>query len=262
MENGQSLEWVFWLGTLIMSSMAVGVVLLAVFYQRKVFGMKQRETVISIKAALKAEEKERNRVAADLHDGISGNLSAILNLVRLLEVTEKKEAVIELTKEIKNALETSLNGVQRISYNLMPPLLEKQGLLPVLKDFFHRTQNWYGISIREDYQVQELRLTQSERYDLYRVIQELTDNALQHGKAKHITFIVEQTADQYIFTFKDDGETYDFYTAEKESKGMGIKNIITRLSNSKATLRQQQSNTGNIIVIEKQKVYDTDSPCR
>ncbi|WP_166666218.1 ATP-binding protein [Myroides indicus] len=110
--------------------------------------------------------------------------------------------------------------------------------------------------------MQELRLSHSESYDLYRIIQELTDNALQHGKAKHITFIVEQTADQYIFTFKDDGEAYDFYTAEKESKGMGIKNIITRLSNSKATLKQQQSNTGNIIVIQKQKVYDTDSPCR
>lgn len=178
MENGQSLEWVFWLGTLMMSSMAVGVVLLAVFYQRKVFEITQRETAVSIKAALKAEEKERNRVAADLHDGISGNLGAILNLVRLLEVTEQKETTTELIKEIKTALEVSLNGVQRISYNLMPPLLEKQGLLPVLKDFFHRTQNWYGIPIREDYQVQELRLLHSESYDLYRIIQELTDNSL------------------------------------------------------------------------------------
>ncbi|TDS54607.1 histidine kinase [Myroides indicus] len=136
MENGQSLEWVFWLGTLMMSFLAVSVIFLAVFYQRKVFEITQRETAVSIKAALKAEEKERNRVAADLHDGISGNLSAILNLVRLLEVTEKKEAVVELTKEIKKALETSLNGVQRISYNLDASFIRKTGLASGIKRFF------------------------------------------------------------------------------------------------------------------------------
>lgn len=251
MENESDLNWMFWLGTLFMAFMALSIVLLAVFYQRRFYIVKQHEAEVGLKATLEAEKTERNRISADLHDGISGDISAILNLVGVLEVKNKQLENVELLYEIKAALGATIDEVQRVSYNLMPPLLETEDLQAVLKDFFNRVEKTYKVKVEARYLVKGLLLTNSESYELYRCVQELTENALKHGKALNIKFSVDCVGEEYVFSFLDDGCCYDFYKVSKSAKGMGIRNIKARLSNLKTILIQVPSESGNCIFIRK-----------
>lgn len=251
MENENDLKWVFWLGTLFMAFMALSIVLLAVFYQRRFYIVKQHEAEVGLKATLEAEKTERNRVAADLHDGISGDISAILNLVGVLELKNRQIENVQLLCEIKTALGITIDEVQRVSYNLMPPLLETEDLQAVLKDFFNRVEKTYNVRVEARYFSEGLLLTTSESYELYRCIQELTENVLKHGKASSIKFSVDCIEGEYVFRFLDDGCSYDFFKASKTAKGMGIRNIKARLSNLKAILVQLPSDSGNCIFIRK-----------
>lgn len=251
MEHENGLAWVFWIGTFIMSFLAVAVVVLAVVYQRRVLMLQRKESIATLKVALEAEEKERHRIAADLHDGISGDISAVLSMVGVLELKDKDGVHKELIDAAKDALKDTLDNIQRISYNLMPPLLEKQGLKSALMDFFERIEKGGQIKVHQKYLNESLHLTHSEAYELYRVIQELTSNALKHGGATHIEFSIQDKDGCYVFTFKDNGAVYNFDEEAKQATGMGLKNIKIRLMKSQAVLKQEATTGGNTVVLKK-----------
>lgn len=245
MENETGLKIFFWIVTAIMLFSVITVLLVVTLHNRRTYRMKQKESKTLISATFEAERMERKRIAADLHDDVSGDLNAIQYYITKL--SEQKEGTVkkEELEKVSSVLSKTLNHIQNISYNLMPPMLQDYGLILTLQSYFGRISHIYTIDITQEYHVKELDLSTTQSHEMFRAIQELTTNMIKHGDANKISISISIQEDSVFFDVYDNGVSFDFYQSSKSSKGMGIKNIISRLSNIDAKLVQFPVDQGN-----------------
>ncbi|WP_420379576.1 sensor histidine kinase [Gilvibacter sp.] len=181
-----------------------------------------------LQATILTQEKERKRIAQDLHDAISSKLNIVsLNTNVLLEGGVNEQESNELLGTILQISNTTLESSRRIAHDLLPPVLEKFGLNPAVEeltnDFNRATANL--ISFNSDYQP-ELLDAKAELH-LYRIIQELVNNSLKHGKASAITISIKQQPLSLLYT--DNGVGFE-NTESGGSPGLGMKNIESRVA--------------------------------
>lgn len=249
MENETGLKIFFWIVTAIMLFCVITVLLVVVLHNRRIFKIKQKESEALLKAVLEAEQRERKRIAKDLHDDISGDLNALQNLVTILYDKQQDSFNKEILYEASSVLSNTLENVQNISYNLMPPMLESYGLISTLKSYFERIKKLHNVEIIQDYQKEDLNISSSDAYELYRTIQELTTNMMKHGMSDKIAFSVFCKNNKLVFEICDNGSSFDFYKSSKTTTGMGLKNIASRMLDLKANLIQLPAKKGNKIQI-------------
>ena len=249
MENETGLKLFFWIGTATMFFSMLVAILTVVLYRNKIHKIKQKESENLLKSSFESEKKERKRIALDFHDSVSGDLSAVRNYITILANKEKDSFNKSVFQEIETALGNVIENVQDISYNLMPPTLETLGLPSTLRTYFERVQKWNDVTINEEYQSECKKISPSDAYEIYRVVQELVTNMIKHGNSQMINFIVYEKEKTYIFELSDNGISYDFYRSVKESYGMGLKNITSRIKHINAKLKQLPVEVGNKIQI-------------
>lgn len=253
MENETGLKLFFWLGTFIMLALTFAVLFITIMYQKKVHKMRQKESENLLKTSLDSEKKERKRIASDLHDSVCGDISAVRNYIAILNKKEQDPYNKSILEEVTGALNNALNNIQQISYNLMPPLLESSGLIPTLNDYFDRVKKWSNVSIITQYHTQDIPISSSEVYELYRIIQEFIHNMVKHGNVTQIHFSIRNVKNVLIFEITDDGSFFDFYKNLENTSGMGLKNITSRIRKIGATLKQIPNEKGNNIEIHLKK---------
>lgn len=253
MEYETELKIFFWLGTFIMLALTFSVLFITIIYQKKVYEMKQKESENLLLASLESEKKERKRIASDLHDSVCGDIGAIRNYIAVLNKKEQDPYNKSILEEVANALNNTLNNIQEISYNLMPPLLESSGLIPTLNEYFGSIKKWSNVSITTQYYTDSIPVTSSEVYELYRIIQELIYNMIKHGNVTQIHFSIRWESNILIFQITDDGSYFDFYKNMEDTKGMGLKNIVSRIRKMGATLKQLPNNNRNKLEIHLRK---------
>lgn len=137
-----------------------------------------------LKSLIEGEEKERLRIAKDLHDGINGDLSAI-KLIMKGVYEEMINGKIQF-KGLILMIDQTINQVRNISHNLAPPTLYKQGLIDSIHQFCDRFSHNNEIDFKFQYFGQMPKLFISYETAIYRVIQELLNNILKHAKAKNV----------------------------------------------------------------------------
>lgn len=249
MENETGLKIFFWIVTAIMLFCVITVLLVVVLHNRRIFKIKHKESEALLKAVLEAEQRERKRIARDLHDDISGDLNALQNLVTILYDKQQDSFSKEILYEASSVLSNTLENVQNISYNLMPPMLENYGLISTLKSYFERIKKLHNVEITQDYQKVDLNISSTDAYELYRTIQELITNIMKHGMSDKITFSIFCKNNKLVFEICDNGSSFDFYQSSKTTTGMGLKNIASRMLDLKAKLIQLPAEKGNKIQI-------------
>ncbi len=252
MQSTTEIKYVFWLGTVMMLLLAGVLLFLAVFYQNRVFKMRQKETEAMLRVALDTEKRERKRISADLHDGVSGDLSAIRNFLTVLQKTEKNEQNLEIYADIQNSVEAALENTRTVSYRLMPPLLETYGFVTALKDYFDRIAITSSIKFNVHYTA-EPQFSNDLAYDVFRVMQEFVTNLIKYGKATTFTVAIEILDEIYTLAIIDDGAQYDYQGLLQVSKGSGLRNISSRIKSMKAEMKQQPAEIGNHFIIEIKK---------
>lgn len=182
---------------------------------------------LRFKDVIEAEEKERSRIAQELHDGLGQLLSAARLNVAVLEDTvsdEDKEGVERSLKIIDDACVE----VRSISHNMMPSALIRLGLIPAVNELVNNVNSAKGIKIDFTSNV-DSSLGKSLDITIYRVVQEILNNMIRHAKANHIHMAIEKNGDDLKISMKDNGIGFD--TEElKNSKGIGWKNIFSRIS--------------------------------
>ena len=198
-----------------------------------------------LEAVILTEEKERKRIASDLHDGLGPVLSAV-NLFF--------EAYIDAPKGTeKNNIETKLKGiindaiadVSRISHNISPHILENYGLTAALKTFIDQLNNSERIKI-------ELHIDPFNRFELkheltvYRTITELINNTIKHANCNKIDISFEQKVDILQIKYEDDGSGFSKLQIRKDSKGMGIENILNRIQSLGGTITFSNAENGGM----------------
>ncbi len=176
--------------------MAIAIVLFVVFYQKRMLSEQLRRQELEktvqqqiLQATLESQEAERRKVAADLHDSIGGMLSAIRvgvsRLGALLPEPEKMEAS-------KQMLDDTIDAVRQISRDLMPATLEKFGLATAVRELAERLQATAHIQIGvvEMGTRTEVDLSKSQELMLFRIAQELLNNAIKHAQATYIEVVL------------------------------------------------------------------------
>lgn len=174
---------------------------------------------------MEAEEKERARIARELHDGVGQQLSAAKLNLSAFEHRLTNEQQHDFTPLIQ-LVDDAVKEVRQISHNMMPSALQHQGLKEALVEFASKLKQATPIDLVVDVIGLETRLPTTTETVLYRVVQESVSNALKHAKANHITIQVI-AYDAYVsLLIEDDGIGFD---TTQTSTGIGLKNLSSRV---------------------------------
>ncbi|TGD58249.1 sensor histidine kinase [Flavobacterium humi] len=253
LEGKSEIASTLWIGTAVMLLFAFGILFLVLFYQNYFIKMKRREAELLLKASLESEKQERVRIAADLHDGVSGDLNAIRNYLSILQRNEQDTEKKALFAEIKSGVEAALENTRQVSYKLMPPLLELAGFTAALQDYFERLTLNSKIQFEVNCTTDAPEIFQQTGYELLRIVQELTTNMIKHGAITHCHVAISSSNEEYRLEITDDGTPFDFKGQLAVATGSGLKNISSRLKVIGARMEQKEAPKGNHFTITLKK---------
>ncbi len=226
------------------SSILLFATLLGLSYYRR-YKLKQEATLqaeimkqqdLATRAVLEAEERERQRIARDLHDGIGQTMSvAKMNLAALEGNVSFSSADDKTNYEKAMALvDKSCKEVRAVSHNMMPNTLLKAGLVGAVREFIDKIDSAV-LKVNLGTEGLNERLGSEVEIVLYRVIQECVNNVIKHANANHLEISIIKDKDGISATIEDNGKGFD--TNDKEKfKGIGLKNILTRIGFLKGTV--------------------------
>ena len=185
---------------------------------------------IRTKAILEAEEKERRRIAQDLHDGVGQLLSAAkLNLSNLdSKFPEKNTDQETAMHNALTLLDDSVKEVRTVSHNMMPNTLIKLGLASAVREFITKLGNAPTLKIDLEIVGLDTRLDNQVETVLYRVIQEVVNNIIKHARASHISMQLIRHEAELNVMIEDNGIGFDSSNIN-DFEGLGLKGINTRI---------------------------------
>lgn len=196
--------------------------------------IKEQELLLNFRKEMllntvKTEENERNRISKELHDDVTSQLSIInLNIHLLKQKLSENDEMFKIIDHIETSLRKSTERTRTISHELMPLILKKFGLhhaLQELEDAVNITEV-FRIDISNDHIIQIS--DDFKTLHIYRIIQELINNALKYSKAKNVQINFEEEQDLNLkMTYTDDGIGFD---NNKIKCGLGLSNINTRIT--------------------------------
>lgn len=181
---------------------------------------------LGFKSLIEGEEKERKRIAQELHDGLGQLLStARLNVSAMEDKVEKL-----VTKQWENSIkliDEAVTEVRHISHNMMPNALISIGFEAAIKEQLHIINDTGKVKVHASFPDEKINLPESEAIALYRVIQEVLNNALKYAEAKNIWINMTHHTSLSI-SIKDDGKGFDTNIINT-SEGIGWQNIHSRM---------------------------------
>lgn len=211
------------------------VLLVGVFYIRKIFQFMKRldemwrETENKVlSAVIRTEEKERQRFAKELHDGLGPLLSVVKMLLSGLDAKAAPEVNEKIKQNLKQAVDEAIVSVRDISANISPHILNNFGLKDAVESFIKRLRSAEGIEIRFSTNIGGRRFVYNVEVILYRVICELINNTLRHAEAHNVRIDLQLKEKTIYLDYRDDGIGFNV-SREATQYGMGLDNILYRL---------------------------------
>ena len=193
------------------------------------FIQQQRKNVAlyrkNVLAEITAMEKERARIAADLHDELGPMLSAIklkIGSFELIDEDDKREAL-----KTDGHIDALMKRMREISYDLIPNTLIRKGLVIALQQFTDFINESDGLKI--DFKAEDdINPEQNKSIHIYRIAQEVINNTIRHSGAKLLNIHLKQENGTLILSTTDDGVGFDHHAAAKGEGGIGLRNILNR----------------------------------
>ncbi len=209
-----------------------------------------RQQQLASKGIIEAEERERKRIASDLHDGVGQLFSTVkMNLGSLLERMDlSKNDDNSLAEKTMAMVDESCREVRTIAHQMMPNVLLKMGLASAVRDFVNKIDSHRLKVVLETFGLTE-RLDNNVEIVLYRVIQESVNNVIKHAGANLLDIQLVREDNGVSVTIEDNGKGFD--TADRSKfDGIGLKNIATRIEYLKGTVDISSAvNKGTLIAI-------------
>jgi len=220
------LYFIFFAGTGGMLLLFAGVLLIFRAYHKKLLAAQEERAARELAHRdellynnMLATEKERARIARDLHDEVSASLSLLK-----LQVRELPPPVFA---EVRPLIDNTIDSVRRISYDLLPPVLQSFGLVAAVQAFLEKATGDAGIRVTLDSFDEYTRFPAPTELSAYRILQELVHNTLKHAGASAIAVRLEHTDHRLNLVYHDNGKGYDPGQQRKDA-GLGLKNIEVR----------------------------------
>lgn len=207
-----------------------------------------------LETALDSEENERRRMAGELHDDIGVMLS--LTKMSVNQLRQKSEHFGEEEKlligRVKDLLEETMTNVRRISKALVPTTLEQFGLEAAIEDLVGKLSP-AGCPEVLFMEAKEAIPRQPPKTELalFRIAQELLNNAIKHAGATVIRIELFNSSGLIQLTVEDNGSGFDTVSVRESKKaGLGLKNIESRLSIINGTATYSKLKPGTRVRVE------------
>lgn len=230
------------------------VIIAGLLYNRYRLQQKNKLQQEVLASAIRAQDEERKRIAADLHDGLGAVLSAAkLKLSAAEENLPNDNKEKDKLKDTLALLDDAVAEMKDIAYNIMPATLSRLGLHAALQNLVTRINAKSGLQINYSAHGMNERMDQLIEVSIYRIVLECINNVVKHAGASHATVQLVKYPDYINISVEDDGKGFD--AAGKNLQGNGLSNISSRISTLKGRLIiDSKPGSGSTILI--------DIPCK
>ncbi len=189
------------------------------------------QELTAIDAMISGQEKERQRLANELHDNLGSTLATVkLHFQHLTKNrnNSKTKNIEELYTKTDHLLEEAYQKVRTIAHEKNSGVMANQGLLPAIKKFAKKASNTNTLQIEvQDYGLEE-RLDNGLEISIFRMIQELITNIIKHANATEVHISLTNHDSLLNIIIEDNGKGFDSKVSV-EKDGMGLKTIEKRI---------------------------------
>jgi len=201
-----------------------------------------------IESALQAEEKERNRVARELHDGIVQQLVACgMFTQNLLDELNKPEILSEKINNLFDLLQRTTLQTRDISHNLQSAEFDVMSLNELMRQHVRQLTSTSVVKFKlKDYLPDSLEIPSKIKINIYRIFQELCANIIKHSGASEVNINTEIAGKYLCMSIKDNGMV--FSPEEIESQGAGLINVNSRIFMLGGYLNYSSLNDSGMVV--------------
>jgi signal transduction histidine kinase len=159
-----------------------------------------------------AYEKERRRLAQDLHDEIGHDLIVLKLYTEVIALELKKGEIPQVRKKLREAISLikhALKGVRHLVFDLGPAVWSEQGFLSALRLYLSQYADRTGLKVR--FSARGLKVELPARYEtaLYKALQGALSNVAAHANAEHVQIVLSSNAASVVMKIADDGKGFN-----------------------------------------------------
>lgn len=245
-QTRQILNLYYWIGFSALFFVVCTIFSMSYFYYKLLFEKQQQFQDQLLQEIIKSKEEEQIRIARELHDGILGDIAA-LKIALDLQKKISSPGQDTFWKSTDEQLKKIIQEVRTICHDLVPPMLDTVGLIPALQALIEDKSNKTNKKIKLHLHYIP-KLNALDELHVFRLIQEWITNHLKHNQADcfDITFCSENPI-SWTIILKDNGNPFHWHQLLQEGKGMGWKNMHTRILALNGHFEQTILENGNQI---------------
>lgn len=213
---------------------------------QKLAAVLKEQELTSIDAMIEGQEKERQRIANDLHDDLGGLMATVkLHFNALKEMQSP-----ELYKKTDKLLDEAYHKIRSVAHTKNSGVMAKKGLLKAINDMAKTISASNKLHIDVIDHGLEHRLENSLELTIFRIIQELITNIIKHAEATEATIHITNHDDSLNIMVEDNGKGFNPKTITKNA-GMGIHSIDKRIENLGGTVTiESEHKKGTTVIID------------
>ena len=192
---------------------------------RQSFEEKMNQQKIISSKIIENQEKEQNRIAKDVHDGIGQMLTGLKYNLESIDTKDVKKATAKI-EHLKKLTTDIIKGVRTATFNLTPPELADHGIVPAITKLTQELARLTGKNIvffnKTDF---SLRLDSLTEINIYRITQEAINNAIKYADSTHILVSLSHSENILSIVIDDDGKGFEpekIKTVKNADGGMGM----------------------------------------
>lgn len=262
-QNRKNRNWATALGLLLAVGTAIGFLinsntkrkqLLAeqqkTLQEQKVVTLLKEQELTTIDAMIEGQEKERQRIANDLHDDLGGLMATVKLHFDSLH-SKVKDDTDELYKKTNTLIDEAYRKIRAIAHAKNSGVIAKQGLLKAVEQMATKVSSANNITIEvKDFGLDN-RMENSLELTLFRIIQELIANIIKHAQATRAHIHLTNHGDTLNILVEDNGVGFKDPKIIVNSEGMGLKSIDKRVAHLEGTLHiESEPGKGATVIID------------
>ena len=179
-----------------------------------------QQKIISSKI-IENQEKEQNRIAKDVHDGIGQMLTGLKYNLESINIADIDKTAIKI-EHLKELTTNIIKGVRTATFNLTPPELSDHGIVPAITKLTQELGRLTGKEIvffnKTDFNI---RLDSLTEINIYRIVQEAINNAIKYADSSHILVSLSHSKSMLSLVIDDDGKGFEPSKVKKVKNGDG-----------------------------------------
>jgi len=216
--------------------------------QEKINLLEKEKQLVAADSIIKGQEDERSRLGRDLHDGLGGLLSGVKLSLSSMNLHSMDEIGYQIFKSTIQKLDESIIELRRISHNMIPETLNQFGLQVAIENYC-RGFNSAKLSLIPQVFGSNSRFDKTSELIIFRIVQELINNAVKHSEATQILVQIIQQEETIQITVEDNGKGFNL-TSPTIYQSSGLQNIQSRVNYLGGKMDIHSTSSGSSFLIE------------